>query len=78
MVPLPLTPEQRSSGGHQTILYYSKLERLMEGAGFTDVVKVDFGLDHGPGSRTEHRDALQHPGEAHCAFYSLYVEATKP
>ncbi len=32
------TPEQRRSGGHQNVLYFSKLKEMLEEAGFADVI----------------------------------------
>jgi SAM-dependent methyltransferase len=72
-----LTPEQQKSGGHKTILYPSKLKRLMEEVGFCDVVNVDFGrttipdLELNTGTRTSIQE------KTHRAFYSLYLEAAK-
>jgi SAM-dependent methyltransferase len=73
-----LTPEQRRSGGHQNILYFSKVRRMMEEAGFRDVVKLDFGRTTIPGLElnTGSRASIQE--KPHRAFYSLYVEATRP
>ena len=72
-----LSPEQRKSGGHQNILYFSKLKDRLEQAGFVNVVKVDFGkttipelrLNDGPESIVE---------KPHRRFYSLFVEAARP
>jgi SAM-dependent methyltransferase len=72
-----LTPEQRKSGGHQNILYFSKLKRLMEGAGFCDVVQVDFGRTTIPGLELNAGTPGSIHEKPHRAFYSLYVEAAK-
>jgi SAM-dependent methyltransferase len=72
-----LTSEQRKSGGHQNVLYFSKLKRSMEEARFCDIVRVDFGhttisdLELNKGAA----DSIQE--KPHRAFYSLYVEAAK-
>ncbi len=70
------TPEQRDSGGHQSAIYFSKLERMLNSSGFSKIEKVDFGitkiptikLNTGFGSIKE---------KSHRSFYSIYVEASK-
>ena len=52
-----LTPEQRKSGGHQNILYFSKLKRIMEEVGFHDIVQVDFGRTTIPPPEIKRRDS---------------------
>lgn len=73
-----LTHEQRRSGGHQSILYFAKLRRMMEEAGFRDVAKVDFGRTTIPGLELNTGTPTSIREKPHRAFYSLYVEAAKP
>jgi SAM-dependent methyltransferase len=72
------TPEQRKSGGHQNILYFSKLKGLLEEAGFVDVVPADFEATSIPDLRLNQDDPRSIRTKSHRRFYSLYVEATKP
>ncbi len=68
------TPEQRKSGGHENILYFSKLEKLLENAGYTNVVRADFGRTTIPELKLN-QDARQSiRTKPHRRFYSLYVE----
>jgi SAM-dependent methyltransferase len=70
------TPEQRRSGGHQNILYHSKLKRLLEEAGFMDVVAADFDLTTIPELRLNQSGRSSIKTKPHRRFYSLYIEAT--
>jgi SAM-dependent methyltransferase len=72
-----LTPEQRKSGGHQNILYFSKLKRTMEGVGFCDIVQVDFGRTTISGLELNGGSPGSIQEKPHRAFYSLYLEAAK-
>ncbi len=72
------TPEQRRSGGHQSVLYFSKLARMLEAAGFTDVVRGDFDATTIPEIRLNESGRHGVRAKLYRRFYSLYVEATKP
>jgi SAM-dependent methyltransferase len=72
------TPEQRKSGGHQNVIYLSKLKRTLGEAGFVDVIAVDFKFTTIPGLRLNQDDLYSVKTKPHRRFYSLYVEATKP
>ena len=72
------TPEQRESGGHQNVIYFSKLKRTLEDAGFVDVIRTDFEFTTIPGLRLNQNDPHSVQAKPHRRFYSLYVEATKP
>ncbi len=72
------SPEQRKSGGHQNVLYFSKLERMFEHAGFTDVVRADFDSTTIPELRLNENSPHAVRAKQYRRFYSLYVEATKP
>jgi ubiquinone/menaquinone biosynthesis C-methylase UbiE len=72
------TPEQRRSGGHQNIIYFSKLKRMLEEAGFVDVVAADFEVTTIPGLLLNQNDPYSVRTKQRRRFYSLYVEATKP
>jgi hypothetical protein len=71
------TPEQRKSGGHQNILYHSKLKRLLEEAGFSGVIAADFDFTTIGELRLNGKGRLAIKTKPHRRFYSLYVEATK-
>lgn len=71
------TPEQHQSGGHQSAIYFSKLCTLLEKAGFVNVTKVDFGKTTIPGLKLN-SGFWSIKEKPHRAFYSLFVEATKP
>jgi predicted SAM-dependent methyltransferase len=72
------TPEQRRSGGHQNVLYFSKLKRMLEEAGFVDVVPADFEATTIPELRLNEDDPHSVRTKPYRRFYSLYIEATKP
>jgi SAM-dependent methyltransferase len=72
------TPEQRRSGGHQNILYFSKLKMMLEAAGFVDIVAADFDVTSIPQLILNRDHPLSVWTKRHRRFYSLYVEATKP
>jgi SAM-dependent methyltransferase len=72
------TPEQKRSGGHQNILYFSKLERMLEAAGFTNIVRGDFDATTIPEIRLNESGRHGVRAKLYRRFYSLYVEATKP
>ena len=72
------TPEQRKSGGHQNIIYFSKLKQSMEEAGFVEIIPADFEFTTIPGLRLNQNDQYSVQTKPHRRFYSLYVEATKP
>jgi hypothetical protein len=72
------TPEQRRSGGHQNALYFAKLERMLEEAGFTDVIRASPEATTIAGLRLNAGDARSVRTKPNRRFYSLYVEATKP
>jgi SAM-dependent methyltransferase len=72
------TPEQRKSGGHQNILYFSKLKMMLEAAGFVDVVAADVDATSIPQLILNRDHPLSVRTKPHRRFYSLYVEATKP
>jgi hypothetical protein len=72
------TPEQRRSGGHQNILYFSKLKGMLEEAGFVDVIPADFADTSIPDLGLNQDDPRSIRTKPHRRFYSLYVEATKP
>lgn len=71
------TPEQHKSGGHQSAIYFSKLHRMLEQSGFTNITKVDFGKTTIPGLELN-GGFWSIKEKPHRAFYSLFVEATKP
>lgn len=74
------TEEQRLSGGHNTCIYYAKLESLLKGNGFSKVVRQEFGATM-IGTLSLNRslrgvyDSV--PEKSQRAFYSLYVDARK-
>jgi hypothetical protein len=72
------TPEQHESGGHQNIIYFSKLKRTLEEAGFVDVIPADFKFTTIADLRLNQSDPQSVQTKPHRRFYSLYVEATKP
>jgi SAM-dependent methyltransferase len=72
------TPEQRRSGGHQNILYFSKLAGMLKEAGFVDVVPADFDATTIPELRLNESGRHGVRAKLYRRFYSLYVEATKP
>jgi SAM-dependent methyltransferase len=72
------TPEQRRSGGHQNAVYFAKLKRMLEEAGFADVIRADAEATTIPGLRMNEAGAYGIRTKPHRRFYSLYVEATKP
>ena len=72
------TPEQRKSGGHQNILYHSKLKRLLEEAGFAEVIAADFDFTTIPELKLNDSSRLAVKTRPHRRFYSLYIEATRP
>ena len=72
------TSEQRRSGGHQNVIYFSKLKRMLEDVGFVDVVRADFDATTIPGLRLNENLPQSIQTKLHRRFYSLYVEATKP
>ena len=71
------TPEQRTSGGHQTILYHSKIKRMLQEAGFTNVVPADFDFTSIPELKLNQSGRRSIKTKPHRRFYSLYTEATK-
>lgn len=71
------TAEQHQSGGHQSAIYFSKLCRMLENAGFTNVIKVDFGKTTIPELKLN-SGFWSIKEKPHRTFYSLFVEATKP
>jgi SAM-dependent methyltransferase len=72
------TPEQRRSGGHQNVLYFSKLKEMLEEAGFADVIPAGFDATTIPELRLNQGHPLSVYARPHRRFYSLYVEATRP
>jgi hypothetical protein len=72
------TPEQRRSGGHQNIIYFSKLKRMLEEAGFADVIRAGFDVTTIPELRLNEGHPQSVQTKPHRRFYSLYVEATMP
>jgi SAM-dependent methyltransferase len=72
------SPEQKESGGHQNILYVSKLTRMLEEAGFDNVVRADFDATTIPEVHLNENSRRGVRAKLHRRFYSLYVEATEP
>ncbi len=70
------TLEQRKSGGHQNAIYFSKLYHVLEKAGFSNIIQVDFGYTKIP--ELELNNGFWSIQEKpHRTFYSLFVEAEK-
>jgi predicted SAM-dependent methyltransferase len=67
------TPEQRVSGGHVNALYFAKLRRLLEEAGFTGVRRLSNGVTEISGVSLRW---IERPGAR--GAYSVYVESTVP
>ena len=65
------TPEQRESGGHQNVIYFSKLKRTLEDAGFVDVIRTDFEFTTIPRSPAQPKRSAQRADEAHTAASTL-------
>lgn len=71
------TPEQHQSGGHQSAIYFSKLSKMLQTAGFTNVTEVSFGKTTIPELKLN-SGFWSIKEKPHRTFYSLFVEATKP
>jgi hypothetical protein len=65
------TPAQRASGGHVNIMYFEKLKKSLEKAGFKIIRQAKNGKTAIPGLN------LKGIERSDRAFYSLYVEAEK-
>ena len=65
------TPAQRASGGHVNIMYFEKLKKSVEKAGFKIIRRVQNGKTAIPGLNLKGVERTDR------AFYSLYIEAEK-